>query len=194
MIGLIYTHYFWLSLAASALNSAVLAVVAGFATNSDHGNFIILILLLTIASHLISFLYFIAGRLLMAIINKFLHKHNLHPHSKRLNQVNGYIKKYRLLYIFMYRFLPGLRFISPYIIGINAERFLPFFIIDWFAAFIWAVIFGTLGYLCGAATLRFFDDFASYDTYIYITIGIIVVVYILFKGGKRLYQRKLSPR
>jgi membrane protein DedA with SNARE-associated domain len=48
--------------------------------------------------------------------------------------VSGYIQKYRTLYVFMYRFILGLRFISPYIIGMNTVRYWPFFFIDWFAA------------------------------------------------------------
>ena len=182
---LIFTHFFWLSIAASALNSAVLATIAGFAAKAESGSLIVLILILTVASHLISFCYFIAGRFLHRIAVKLKHKHHLHIRSQHLQQVNRYIQKYRLVFIILYRFLPGIRFISPYIIGMNASSFWRFFLVDWIGAFIWAVIFGILGYLFGAAAEHYMATFSDYAKYIYITAAIIAVVLI---GKNRLHK------
>ncbi len=178
-MALIYTHFFWLAMIASALNSAIVAVIAGFAAKAESGSLIALILILTIASHMISFIYFIAGRVIRSIAVRFMNKHHIHLKSKKLAKVNESVQKYRLLFILMYRFLPGIRFISPYIIGINATSFWPFFFIDWVGAFVWAVIFGVLGYLFGAATMHYMDEFSNYAKYIYLTAAVIIIFIVV---------------
>lgn len=187
MFSLFSTHYFWLALGASALNSAVLAVSAGFAAKTDGGMLVVVLLLLTIASHGLSCLYFGSGRGVELLVHRFLDKRHLHPESHRFQKVTGYIEKYQRRYIFMYRFIPGLRFISPYIMGMGEERFWPFFFLDWLAALLWASAFGVVGFLFGAAAMRVIDDFASYDTYVFSGIAALVVVFVLVK---HLYQRR----
>lgn len=187
MLSLFSTHYFWLALGASSLNSAVLAVAAGFAAKTDGGLLVVLLLLLTIASQALSCLYFLSGRGVELLVHRLLDRHHLHPQSHRFQKVTGYIEKYQKRYIFMYRFIPGLRFISPYIMGMGEERFWPFFFIDWLAALLWASAFGVVGYLFGAAAMRVIDDFAGYDTYVFAGIGALVLLYI---GLKHLYRRR----
>ncbi|MBK2124013.1 DedA family protein, partial [Fangia hongkongensis] len=67
----------------------------------------------------------------------------------------------------------------PYIIGINATSFWPFFFIDWVGAFVWAVIFGVLGYLFGAATMHYMDEFSNYAKYIYLTAAVIIIFFVV---------------
>lgn len=193
MLELLYMHYFWLSLIASALNSATIAVVAGFATKADHGTLIALILLLTVGSHLISFIYFFLGKLIKVFIRKISNRFHFEQYQKKIEKVSFYIKKYQTFYIFMYRFLPGLRFISPYIIGVNSERYLLFFIVDFFASFIWAIIFGTIGYLFGAVAIQYLNDFHRYDIYIYAAIVFIVIIAIVIKFIKYVKHSRNKP-
>jgi membrane protein DedA with SNARE-associated domain len=186
------THYFWLALGASALNSAVLAVAAGFAAKTDGGLLVVVLLLLTIASHVLSCLYFLSGRGVELLVHRLLDKRHLHPESHRFQTVTGYIEKYERRYIFMYRFIPGLRFISPYIMGMGEERFWPFFFLDWLAALVWASAFGVVGYLFGAAAMRVIDDFAGYDTYVFSGVAALVVLYVLIKRFAR--RRRAEKR
>jgi len=187
VLSLFSTHYFWLALGASSLNSAVLAVAAGFAAKTDDGLLVVLLLLLTIASQVLSCLYFLAGRGVELLVHRLLDQHHLHPQSHRFKAVTGYIERYQKRYIFMYRFIPGMRFISPYIMGMGTARFWPFFFIDWLAALVWASAFGVVGYLFGAAAMHVIDDFAGYDTYLFAGIAGLVLLYI---GVKHLYRRR----
>lgn len=181
MVGLFSTHFFWLAIGASALNSAILAVAAGFAAKTDGGSLLVVVLLLAIGSHVLSFLYFLSGRGIELWIHRLISRHHVNPESTRFQKVSDYMQEYRTLYIFMYRFIPGLRFISPYIIGMNSIRHWPFFIIDWFAALLWGSLFGTLGYLFGTAAMRVIDDFSAYATEIFGGIFALVLTYVIAK-------------
>lgn len=187
MFTLFSTHYFWLALGASTLNSAVLAVAAGFAAKTDGGLLIVVVLLLTIASHVLSCLFFLSGSGVELLVHRLLDKRHLHPQSSRFQAVTRYMEKYQKRFIFMYRFIPGLRFISPYIMGLGQERFWPFFVIDWFASLLWASIFGGIGYLFGTTATRVMHDVSHYDTPAF---GAVFVFVLGFLVGKRLYQRR----
>ena len=191
VVSLFSTHFFWLAIGASALNSAVLAVAAGFAAKTDGGSLLVVVLLLTIGSHILSFLYFLSGKGVEVWVHHLISKHHAHPESPRVQKVSGYIQKYRTSYIFMYRFIPGLRFISPYIIGMNTVRSWPFFAIDWFAALLWASLFAVLGYLFGTAAMRVIDDFSAYATEIFGGIFALVLSYFIMR---LLYRRRHNPR
>ena len=187
MFSLFSTHYFWLALSASTLNSAVLAVAAGFAAKTDGGLLIVVVLLLTVASHILSCLFFLSGSGFELLVHHFLDKRHLHPQSSRFQAVTCYIEKYQRRFIFMYRFIPGLRFISPYIMGLGRERFWPFFFIDWFASLLWASVFGVIGYLFGASATRMLHDFSRYDGLIFGVVFVLVLGYVV---GKFVYRRR----
>jgi len=187
LFSLFSTHYFWLALGASTLNSAVLAVAAGFAAKTDGGLLIVVVLLLTIASHILSCLFFLCGSGAELLVHRLLDKRHLHPQSSRFQAVTGYIEKYQKRFIFMYRFIPGLRFISPYIMGLGQERFWPFFAIDWFASLLWASVFGGIGYLFGATATRVMHDFSRYDSLVFGAVFALVLGFLL---GKLVYQRR----
>ena len=191
MFSLFTTHYFWLALSASTLNSAVLALAAGFAAKTDGGLLIVVVLLLTVASHILSCLFFLSGDGVELLVHRFLDKRHLHPRSSRFQTVRGYMEKYQKRFIFMYRFIPGLRFISPYIMGLARERFWPFFVLDWFASLLWASVFGVLGYLFGASATRVLHDFSRYDSLIFGALFVLVLGYVL---GKFVYHRRHRQR
>lgn len=191
MVGIFSTHYFWLAIGASVLNSAILAVTAGFAAKTDGGSLPAVVLLLTIGSHLLSFLYFLSGKGVEVMVHRFISKHHTNPESTHFQKVTGYMQKYGTLYVFMYRYIPGLRFISPYIIGMNSARYWPFFVIDWFAALLWASLFATLGFLFGTAATRVIDDFSAYATEIFGGIFALVVSCII---ARLLYRRRHRSR
>lgn len=186
MLTLFSTHYFWLALGASTLNSAVLAVAAGFAAKTDGGLLLVVVLLLTIASHLLSCLFFLSGSGVELFVHRLLDKRHLHPQSSRFQTVTRYLDRYEKRFIFMYRFIPGLRFISPYIMGLGQERFWPFFALDWLASLLWAAIFGGIGYLFGAAATRMLHDFSRYDGLVFGSVFALVVTVLT---GRVLYRR-----
>jgi membrane protein DedA with SNARE-associated domain len=157
---------------------------------------LVVVLLLTIASHVISCLYFLSGKGIEVFVDRFISRRHAHPESPRFQKVSGYIQQYRTLYVFMYRFIPGLRFISPYIIAMNTDRYWPFFVLDSCAALLWASLFGVLGYVFGTAAMRVIDDFSAYDTYVFVGIFALVVAYAItkFRYRGRHRSRWSSPR
>lgn len=59
------------------------------------------------------------------------------------------LKKHEIPFIFGFRFIYGIRNISPFIIGIAKTSILKFFILNGLAALIWAVTSCLLGYFLG---------------------------------------------
>lgn len=129
MLSLFATHYFWLALAASALNSALLCITAGLAAKTDGGSLIVVLLLLVAGSHLLSCLYFLCGQGIDLVVHRFLDQDCRRAESPRFQAVTRYMKRYRGLYVFIYRFIPGLRFVSPYIMGLQGLSFWRFFFV-----------------------------------------------------------------
>jgi membrane protein DedA with SNARE-associated domain len=187
VVSIFTTHYFWLAVGASALNSATLAVAAGFAAKTDGGSLLLVVLLLTIGSHLLSFLYFLSGKDIEVLVRRFISKHHAHHESPSFQIVTGYMQKYGTLYVFMYRFVPGLRFVSPYIIGMHSVRKWSFFVMDWFAALLWASFFAVIGYLFGTAATRLINDFSAYATKVFAGIFALVVTFVV---ARLLYRRR----
>lgn len=84
----------------------------------------------------------------------------------------------------------GFRIIGPIIIGssqLSARRFLIFNIIG---AFIWAMVFVSLGYFAGKLIAPWLDTLDQYLKPLFWVAGLAVVLYILWKGIAFLRQRR----
>jgi membrane protein DedA with SNARE-associated domain len=91
---------------------------------------------------------FILGRLfgqkfLMALLNRF---HFLRQHADR---ALSFLKKHETLYIMSFRFIYGIRVISPFIIGVQGISFARFFVLNIISGFVWTVISCGAGYYLG---------------------------------------------
>ena len=96
------------------------------------------------------------------------------------------LHKYDFWFIFFFRFVYGIRTISPVVIGaggIKPSRFIP---INIAAAFIWAAVSCWGGYMLGDVMQDIFDHF--YDIQRYIVYGVVALVVLI--GGYRLWKRK----
>ena len=86
--------------------------------------------------------------------------------QQRIERVNGLLARYENTTILMFRFLYGLRTITPFVLGMSRVRALKFVLLNGCGAILWATAVGTAGYLFGSAAeavmgrIRHYEKFA----------------------------------
>jgi membrane protein DedA with SNARE-associated domain len=71
--------------------------------------------------------------------------------KSRVDRVHALLERWRDLYVVGFRFLYGLRTVSPLVIGTGEIRSSRFLGLNALGAALWASTFGIAGYLCGSA-------------------------------------------
>ncbi len=71
------------------------------------------------------------------------------------------VQKYQDLYILSFRFVYGVRNVSPFVIAISGVGWLRFMILNAIAALLWAILFTSGGYFFGHAMERFLGEYQS---------------------------------
>ncbi len=108
-----------------------------------------------------------------------------HPRVKRLlerpvvEQVMRSLKKHAIGFMFGFRFLYGLRTISPIAIGTTQVRASTFFAVNFVAAAIWGILFTSLGYIGGQAIERLLGDIDSIGKIIAIGAILLALLWVL---------------
>jgi len=86
------------------------------------------------------------------------------------------LHRYHAVFILSFRFLYGLRTVSPFVIGMSKVPTLRFLVLNLIASVIWASIFTTAGYLLGTALESVLSEVKHYEL---IVMGAIVAVGII---------------
>jgi membrane protein DedA with SNARE-associated domain len=100
----------------------------------------------------------------------------------------AFIERYPTAYIIIFRFLYGLRTVSPIALGLTHVPFRRFVTLNAFAALLWSAIFTTVGFLFGPAVDRMLDALAPYKTELMIAFpipGTCFVIWLLWRGWLR---------
>jgi membrane protein DedA with SNARE-associated domain len=69
--------------------------------------------------------------------------------NKRAAKAGGMLERHRVPVILGYRFLYGLRSVTPFVIGMSRVRVIEFVVLNMLSAAVWANSIGALGYLFG---------------------------------------------
>jgi membrane protein DedA with SNARE-associated domain len=91
----------------------------------------------------------------------FLKRHS-HWRSKS-EWVSDLLNRHPSLLVLGFRFLYGLRSLTPFLLGANGFAFLRFLILDSIGAFLWAVLVGLAGYLFGQVAQFFLGSLERYE-------------------------------
>lgn len=98
----------------------------------------------------------------------------------------AFIERYPDAYILIFRFLYGLRTVSPIALGLTHVRWRRFAALNAIAALIWSAVFTTIGYRFGPAVDHLLDALAPYKTQLLIAFPIPGTCFVLWK----LWQRR----
>jgi membrane protein DedA with SNARE-associated domain len=117
-------------------------------------------------------LFFLAGRYAakLAFVQRF-------SRQKAMRRVTGLLETYPTGFILAFRFIYGIRIISPVAIGLSKVPALRFLLLNAIAAAIWGVVITAVGYLIGNAVEGIFGRLRLH-MHLMVALGVILVVVI----------------
>ena len=189
-LQIIYDNAYLILLFAASMNSAVVAILGGIAAHAGHLSLWMEMIILVVGSKFFMQIYFHIGQRGAQYFQQSSKAE--HPKIKKILRL---IEKHNHLYILAYRFLPGLRFLSPYIIGMTHIKTKDFILWDTLGAIIWGVTFTLIGYLCGSIAMHVFHEVKHYENIAFIIVIAIAVIWALWRWLRynpeiREYQQK----
>ena len=133
-------------------------------------------------------LYFLGLRFGPTLLKRFA------KHKKKINRAQRLIQRHPYLFVIGTRFMYGFRIIGPILIGtshLKPKIFLPLNILG---AFIWALIFTTLGYVGGEVITPWLESFDQHaKRWIWVVIAIALVFCLRWWFRHRRKKREENP-
>ena len=145
-------------LVGTFLEGETILILAGFAAHLGylHLPWVILVAFLGTVSG--DQLFFYLGRRQSRFV---LHKHP--AWQRRLDRVERLFERYQTLLILGFRFLYGLRTVTPFVLGRSGVSPGYFFLLNALSALVWSVAVGTGGYLFGNFLRLIMGDIRRYE-------------------------------
>jgi len=164
---IVHFGYFIILLATFFAGEAIL-VLAGFLAHRGYLSVYLVVLVAFIGSLTSDQIYFYLGR------KKGLPYLDKYPSWKaKSERIRRLIERHQNYVILLFRFVYGVRTITPFLVGVSGVSPLKYFTLNAFGAFVWAVSLTYLGYAFGHAAEIILDDIKKYE---YIIMGIIIAV------------------
>jgi len=166
------------------LEGETIVVVAGFLSHQEFISPVVVSISAFLGSFLGDQLWFFLGR-----------RHASYPLVRRVTQrplfktVMSAIESHPKKFILTFRFIYGIRTISPVAIGLSAIPAREFLFLNAIAAAVWAITFTALVYVFGRAIEAFFGNIKAIEHKILIAAAIALAVFAAYFVGRRLWQR-----
>jgi membrane protein DedA with SNARE-associated domain len=80
------------------------------------------------------------------------------------------LQRYDVIFILCFRFVYGVRTVSPFVIGMSGVSPIRFVLLNMVAAALWAVAFSVTGYLLASVLASVIADFERYEIYILVVL------------------------
>lgn len=159
--NLISTYGYWAILVGTFLEGETILILGGFAASRGYLELPFVILSAFFGTFFGDQLYFYLGR-------RYGQKMARRSYWEgRLEKVQGLMVRFQTSLIFLFRFLYGLRTITPFAIGMSAISARKFFLLNAVSASIWALIVGVGGYLFGQFLEVLLGDLKKYEEIIW---------------------------
>ena len=96
------------------------------------------------------------------------------PHwQPRLERARRLIHNHQVLIILGFRFLYGLRAVTPFALGMSRVSLRLFIPLNVLSALVWAIVVGIAGYLFGQTMEIFLGDIKRYEPWVFAALGAI---------------------
>lgn len=90
-----------------------------------------------------------------------------------------------------FRFIYGIRTVTPFLIGASRVNPLRFLVLNTIGGLVWAVVVGTLGYLFGQTLELIVDDLKKYELFAFAGLaGVGLLVWLFYQRRKLVSSRK----
>lgn len=143
---LIAGYGLWAVGLGAAIEGETVVILGGIMVHRGVLAFLPAILVASLGSFLADQIFFTLGRRFRD--HSYVRRVQARPAFQR---ALGAFERYPILFVFAFRFLYGLRTISPLAIGTTSLPATRFLLINALAALVWATVFISLGYLFGQA-------------------------------------------
>lgn len=111
--------------------------------------------------------------------------------NQKIERVRIFVRRHSILVIFGFRFLYGLRAVSPFAIGMSHVPIPKFVILNFIGAAFWSVAVGLAGYAFGNALNLFLEHFYKYELVIIVAaVGVATIIW----GIARFVLRKKNGK
>jgi membrane protein DedA with SNARE-associated domain len=91
----------------------------------------------------------------------------------RINKAESLLQRHHRLVILGFRFIYGLRSVTPFAIGMSEVRTATFVLLDAVSALVWSLLMGAFGFLLGTILERLFVDIKMYERQVLLIVLII---------------------
>jgi len=187
-------HYGYLALLfGTFLEGETIVVVAGFAAHQGYLKLGWVMLAAFIGSLSGDQFYFFVGRLKG---RPFLERRRAwQPQVKKVERL---LDRYGTWLVVGFRFMYGLRTVTPFVIGLSGFRSSRFFVLNAIGALVWSILVGSLGFLFGAALEALLQDLRKIEHWIVLGLLAVGVTFWLIhfvrnrRIGKRTNDNRLS--
>ncbi len=133
-------------------------MLAGFLAHRGYLDFSAVVLVAFLGSLTSDQLYFFIGR------NKGFAYLDKHPSWKvKSGRILQLIQRHQNLVILLFRFVYGVRTITPFVVGVSRVSPLKYFMLNAVGALVWAITLTSLGYVFGHTAELILDDIKKYE-------------------------------
>lgn len=112
--------------------------------------------------------------------------------SKPADRAFRLLHKYGTAYILLFRFVYGVRIISPLVIGASGIGVRRFVLLNFIAAIIWTIVSCMLGYMLGEAVQHVIVNFKVYQFYFLGFLILIIACFALYYRYRKKKQTHIS--
>ena len=140
------------------LEGETILIIAGFLAHRGYLELPFVITAAFVGSFLGDQLYFYIGRIKgMEFID------NRPGWKSKTNQVFMLLDKHQILLILGFRFIYGIRTVTPFVLGSSGISPIRYFALNFCGALIWAIVIGVLGYYFGHALEMLVGEIKQYE-------------------------------
>lgn len=168
MEAFLQTYGYWAILIGTFLEGETILVLAGLAANRGYLNLSGVMLAAFVGSLCGDQLFFYLGRR----HSEFLIRRRPGWQAK-LKQANRLIDRFQTPLILGFRFLYGLRTVTPFAIGLSRVSVLRFVVLNAIGAAVWAVAISGGGYLFGRAVEGIVGDIRRYEVLLFALVAVV---------------------
>ncbi|MEO5347576.1 MAG: DedA family protein [Magnetococcus sp. YQC-9] len=113
--------------------------------------------------------------------------------KQRTERVMYLLDRYNTWFILGFRFIYGVRNVTPFALGASPIHSIRFMLLNCLAAIVWAISFGYGGYIFGHAMEGFLDQIKHYQIYFFSVLGLLLIAIWAKKRFFKNEQQEVAP-
>jgi membrane protein DedA with SNARE-associated domain len=184
-ISLLETYKYWIVIAGALLEGEMVLILAGAAAYHGHMTLHMVMLISFLGATFHDHLLFFIGR---KYGSKILYRQN--KWQERINKVVELIHKYDRYFIMSFRFIYGIRTITPIVIGASPISLRKYFSLVVVSAAAWSIIVSYIGYTFALALDVVLEKFAQYQKYLAVALVLVIGSIYSFLRWRRVRKEK----